>query len=143
MLSGPSGSTKGINPYDQWLTNRGYAVLSVNFRASTGFGKKFTNAGDLEWGRKAHDDLIDTVDWVIKEKKIHVAYVLFPDEGHGFARPENNKAFNAVTEAFLSKHLGGRYEPVGEDFKGSSISVPKGAEQVPGLAEALPKGKGA
>ena len=40
----------GFNAMHQWLANRGYAVLSVNFRGSTGFGKKFMNAGDLEWG---------------------------------------------------------------------------------------------
>ncbi|MGB2988118.1 MAG: S9 family peptidase [Phycisphaerae bacterium] len=248
----------GYSSIDQWLTNRGYAVLSVNFRSSTGFGKKFVNAADLEWARKMHDDLIDAVDWAIKkkiadpkrvaimggsyggyatlvgltctpdvfacgvdicgpsnlitllesippywkpildmfttrvgdhrteegrkllterspltyvdrinrplligqgandprvkqaeadqivkameEKNIPVAYVLFPDEGHGFARPENRKAFNAVAEAFLAKHLGGRYEPIGEDFEGSSITVPKGADQVPGLTESLKKG---
>jgi dipeptidyl aminopeptidase/acylaminoacyl peptidase len=245
----------GYNGYHQWLTNRGYAVLDVNFRGSTGFGKKFINAADHEWAGKMHDDLIDSVNWAIKEKiadpkkvaimggsyggyatlvgltftpdvfacgvdivgpsslltliesippywkpmidmfttrigdhrtedgkklllerspinyvdkikrplligqgandprvkqaesdrivkameekKIPVAYVLFPDEGHGFARPENNKAFNAVTEAFLAKHLGGRYEPIGRDFEGSTISVPQGAADVPGLAEAV------
>jgi hypothetical protein len=66
-----------------------------------------------------------------------VTYVLFPDEGHGFARPENNIAFNAVTEGFLAKCLGGRAEPIGDDLTGSSISVPTGADIVPGLAEAL------
>ncbi len=66
-----------------------------------------------------------------------MTYVLFPDEGHGFARPENSKAFNAVTEGFLAQCLGGRAEPIGNDFAGSSISVPTGADSVPGLAEAL------
>jgi dipeptidyl aminopeptidase/acylaminoacyl peptidase len=56
----------GFNTVHQWLANRGYAVLSVNFRASTGFGKKFTAAGDLQWGRKMQDDLLDAVDWAIK-----------------------------------------------------------------------------
>ena len=57
----------GFNPMHQWLANRGYAVLAVNFRGSTGFGKAFTNAGDLEWGRKMHDDLLDGVEWAVKE----------------------------------------------------------------------------
>src|SRR5581483_10159661 len=57
----------GLCPNHQWLTNRGYAVLSVNFRGSTGFGKAFTNAGDREWAGKMHDDLIDAVDWAIAE----------------------------------------------------------------------------
>lgn len=52
----------------QWLANRGYAVLSVNFRGSTGFGKAFINAGNKEWGGKMHSDLIDAVNWAVKEK---------------------------------------------------------------------------
>lgn len=253
---GPWGRDEwGYNPYHQWLANRGYAVLSVNFRASTGLGKRFANAGDFQWGRKMHDDLIDAVEWAKREKiadpariaimggsyggyatlwgvtntpdvfacgvdivgpsnlltllnsippywapmlemfakrvgdprteqgkallterspltyvdqikkplligqgandprvkqaesdqivsamqakKIPVTYVLYPDEGHGFARPENRMSFNAVTEAFLAQHLGGRFEPIGADFKGSSIKVPAGADGVPGVAEAL------
>ncbi len=246
--------TWGYNSLHQLLANRGYAVLSVNFRGSTGFGKNFTNAGDMEWAGKMHDDLIDAVDWAIAEniadpdrvaimggsyggyatlvgltftpdkfaagvdivgpsnivtlfesippywrsfaeifrkrvgdhsteegraalmarspitrvdaitkplligqgandprvkqaesdqivnamqkKSIPVTYVLFPDEGHGFARPENNISFFAVSEAFLAEHLGGRYQPIDEDFEGSSITVPEGAALVPGLADA-------
>jgi dipeptidyl aminopeptidase/acylaminoacyl peptidase len=253
---GPWGrDVYGYNGTTQWLANRGYAVLNVNFRGSTGFGKQFTNAGDGEWAGKMHDDLIDAVAWAVKggvtskdqvaimggsyggyatlvgltftpdafkcgvdivgpsnlntllstippywaaffeqfakrvgdprteagkqlleersplthvakiskplligqgandprvkqpesdqivkamqDKKIPVTYVLFPDEGHGFARPENSKAFNAVTEGFLAQCLGGRAQPIGNDFAGSSISVPAGADGVPGLAEAL------
>jgi hypothetical protein len=66
-----------------------------------------------------------------------VTYVVFPDEGHGFKREENSLAFWAVTEAFLSECLGGRYQPIGKDLAGSSIEVPTGAEHVPGLAAAL------
>ncbi len=245
----------GYNPYHQWLANRGYAVLSVNFRGSTGFGKAFISAGDLEWGRKMHDDLIDAVDWAVtrgvtpkdqvaimggsyggyatlagltftptsfacgvdivgpsnletllktippywtplieqfhqrmgnpntpeglallkersplykagnivrplligqgandprvnqaesdqivaamKAKGIPVTYVLFPDEGHGFARPENNIAFNAVTENFLAGCLRGRAEPIGGTVKMSSAKVPVGAQHTPGLEAAL------
>jgi dipeptidyl aminopeptidase/acylaminoacyl peptidase len=245
----------GYNSMHQWLANRGYAVLSVNFRASTGFGKAFLRAGDKEWGGKMHDDLIDAVNWAIgeritpkdkvaimggsyggystlvglaftpdvfacgvdivgpanlqtllstippyweaarvkfaraigdldteegrkllsersplsraaaikrplligqgandprvkqaesdqivgamKEKKIPVTYVVYPDEGHGFARPENSLSFNAISEAFLAHCLGGRFQPVGNDFKGASLQVPEGAAQVPGLVEAL------
>ncbi len=245
----------GFNSYHQWLANRGYAVLAVNFRASTGFGKAFLNAGNREWAGKMHDDLLDAVDWAVakkiadpkkvaimggsyggyatlvgltftpekfaagvdivgpsslatllesippywapilsvfkqrmgeldteegrkfldarsplfkadkiqrplligqgandprvkqaesdqivaamKTKQIPVTYVLFPDEGHGFARPQNSKAFNAVTEAFLAQHLGGRFEPIGDDFTGSSIQVPEGAAGVPGLEAGL------
>jgi dipeptidyl aminopeptidase/acylaminoacyl peptidase len=81
----------------------------------------------------------DQIVKAMEEKKIPVTYVLYPDEGHGFARPENRMSFNAVTEAFLAEHLGGRYEPIGKDFQGSSIQVPAGAADVPGLAEGLPK----
>lgn len=253
---GPWGrDSYGFSSSDQWLANRGYAVLSVNYRGSTGFGKKFTNAGDGEWAGKMHDDLIDAVQWAVgqgittadkvaimggsyggyatlvgltftpdtfacgvdivgpsnlntllatvppywasffeqlarrmgdprtdagkawltersplsrvdaitkplligqgandprvkqdesdqivnamTDKKLPVTYVLFPDEGHGFHRPENSKAFNAVAEGFLGQCLGGRVQPVGSDLTGSSITVPTGADKVPGLAEAL------
>ena len=245
----------GYSAIDQWLANRGYAVLAVNYRGSTGFGKDFVNQSDQQWAAKMHDDLVDAVDWAVesgvttrdqvaimggsyggyatlvgltftpdvfkcgvdivgpsnlntllgtippywaaffeqfakrvgdprteagrqllaersplthvakinrplligqgandprvkqaesdqivaamREKKIPVTYVLFPDEGHGFARPENNKAFFAVGEGFLAQCLGGRAQPIGSDFTGSSITVPAGAEGVPGLVEAL------
>src|SRR5690606_35130036 len=245
----------GYNPMHQWLANRGYAVLSPNFRASAGFGKAFLSAGDLEWGAKMHDDLLDAVDWAVgqkvttadnvaimggsyggyatlaglaftpdkfacgvdivgpsnlntllktippyweavktqfyqrmgdptteagqallnersplfkadqiskplligqgandprvnvaeseqivdamREKGIPVTYVVFPDEGHGFARPENNIAFNAVAENFLAACLGGRAEPYGDALAPSSMQVEHGAEFAPGLAEAL------
>jgi len=245
----------GYDPTHQWLANRGYAVLSVNYRGSTGFGKNFINAANKEWAGKMHDDLVDAVQWAVKEriadpariaimggsyggyatlvgmtftpdlfacgvdivgpsnlntlmrhlppewmpsfpllagrvgdpnteegkkflderspltrvdkikkplligqgandprvnqseadqivsamkaKKIPVTYVLYPDEGHGFARPENRMSFYAVSEAFLAEHLGGKYEPIGDDFKNSSIAVPTGAENVPGLADSL------
>jgi len=55
----------GFNSTHQWLANRGYAVLSVNYRGSTGFGKAFIAAADREWGGRMHDDLIDAVDWAI------------------------------------------------------------------------------
>ena len=73
----------------------------------------------------------------MQRKNIPVAYLLYPDEGHGFARPENRLSFTAVAEAFLATHLGGRFQLVGEDFRGSSITSPAGADQVPGLADAL------
>jgi dipeptidyl aminopeptidase/acylaminoacyl peptidase len=57
----------GYDPYAQWLANRGYAVLQTNYRSSTGYGKKFLNAGNRQWGLKMHDDLLDVVDWAVKE----------------------------------------------------------------------------
>ncbi len=249
----------GFDRETQLLANRGYAVLQVNFRGSTGFGKGFTNAGNGEWGAKMHDDLLDAVGWAVKQgvadagkvaimggsyggyatlagltftpetfacgvdivgpsnlvtllstvppywesfrkqliqrmgdpdteegrkwlkersplthadrivkplligqgandprvkqaesdqivaamqaKNIPVTYVLFPDEGHGFARPENNIAFMAVTENFLSQCIGGRAEPIGGTVAASSAKVPHGAEHAPGLKAALPAGK--
>lgn len=59
--------TWGYEPVVQWLANRGYAVLQVNYRGSTGYGKAFLNAGNRQWGKKMHDDLIDAVRWAVKE----------------------------------------------------------------------------
>ena len=234
----------GYDPHHQLLANRGCAVISVNFRGSTGFGKRFANAGDREWAGKMHDDLLDVVEWAVSEgladrdriaimggsyggyaalvgltftpetfacgvdivgpsnlntllesvppywkpmlatlrarvgddsteegreflrqrspltrvdaivrplliaqgandprvkraesdrianamteRGIPVTYILYPDEGHGFARPENNLSFTAAAEAFLSRHIGSRAEPVGDDFDGSSIEILSG-----------------
>jgi len=74
----------------------------------------------------------------MKAKRIPVTYVLYPDEGHGFARPQNRKSFYAISEGFLARCLGGRQEPIGSDFAGSSLKVLDGAEFVPGLKEAAP-----
>ena len=245
----------GFDPYHQWLANRGYAVMNVNFRSSTGFGKRFINAGDKAWATAIIRDQYEAVQWAIRqgiadpaqvaimggsfggystlagltfypdtyacgvdivgpsnlitllesvpeywkpmielfatrvgdhrteegralltahsplthagrirkplliaqgandprvkraeadqivqalqEKGIPVAYILYPDEGHGFARPENNLSFSAITEAFLARCLEGRYQPVGDDFQGASVQALAGAQEVPGLVEAL------
>ena len=217
----------GFAPAVQWLANRGYAVLQINFRGSTGYGKAYLNAGNREWAGAMHTDLLDGKDWMIGQGisdpkrvgimggsyggyatlaalayapdafacgvdlfgpsnlntllasippywepmkalfnqrmgegeaflntqsplfKAHeikaplliaqgandvrvrlaesdqiveslrkndqpVEYYVFPDEGHGFARPENQLKFSAVTEVFLAKYLGGRFEPASE-----------------------------
>ncbi|WP_254173046.1 S9 family peptidase [Planktothrix pseudagardhii] len=222
--------TWGYDSEAQWLANRGYAVLQVNFRGSTGYGKAFVNAGNREWAGKMHQDLIDGVNWLVEQgisqpdkiaimggsyggyatlvgltftpdvfacgvdivgpsniitlmqsippywepirKNFYhrvgnldteadflkarsplffvdriekplligqgandprvkqaeseqifeamkqagkpVEYVLYTDEGHGFARPENRLHFYAIAEEFLAKYLGGRFEPIGE-----------------------------
>jgi dipeptidyl aminopeptidase/acylaminoacyl peptidase len=219
--------TWGYDPEAQWLANRGYACLQINFRGSTGYGKDFVNAGNREWGAKMHDDLVDAVRWAVAEgiadpervaiyggsyggyaalvgatltpelfrcavdivgpsnlitfietippywstflamlkervgdpdteaeflrsrsplthvdriripvfiaqgandprvkqaeseqivaalraKGIPHEYMLFPDEGHGFAKPENRLKFYGAAERFLAEHLGGRCEP--------------------------------
>ncbi len=57
----------GLNPYTQLLANRGYAVLQINFRGSTGFGKKYLHAGDREWGLTMQSDLTDGVKWTVDQ----------------------------------------------------------------------------
>jgi dipeptidyl aminopeptidase/acylaminoacyl peptidase len=216
----------GYGPEAQWLANRGYLCVQVNYRGSTGYGKAFTSAGDREWGGKMHDDLIDAVDYIVAqgwadrskvaiyggsyggyaalvgaaftpdvfccavdivgpsnlktlletippywapaaaalyrqvghpehdeeflwsrsplsrardikiplliaqgandprvkqaeseqivaaliEADIEHEYMLFPDEGHGFAKPENRITFYTAAERFLARYLGGRFE---------------------------------
>jgi len=216
----------GYNPEAQWLANRGYICLNVEFRGSTTYGKDFINAADHEWGRKMLFDVIDAAQWAVdqgyadphrmgiygasfggyqtlcaaaftpdffqcaidcvgpanlitfmnafppqwetrkprfylrgghpdrdqdmlrerspyfhadqiripmlvaagahdprvkqaesdaivaklEENGIEHEYLLFPDEGHGFAKPENRETFYAAAEAFLAKHLGGRQQ---------------------------------
>ena len=218
--------TWGYNPEAQWLANRGYLCVQVNYRGSTGYGKAFVAAGDREWGGKMHDDLVDAVGYAVAqgwadpskvaiyggsyggyaalvgaaftpdvfccavdivgpsnlktlletippywapmiaqlyrrvgnpetdaeflwsrsplsrardiriplliaqgandprvkqaeseqivaaltEAGIDHEYMLFPDEGHGFAKPENRIKFYTAAERFLAKYLGGRYE---------------------------------
>ena len=240
------------DPLRQFLADRGYAVLSVNFRGSDGFGKAFVNAGDREWGGRMHDDLIDAVDWAVRQgfaradriaimgmsyggyaalagltftpdvfacgvdvvgpsnletllatvppywtsmfdmlarrvadprteegrallrersplnradrivrpllvvqgandprvkraeadqivdAAIHngqpVTYLLYPDEGHVIARPENRLSFMAIVERFLATALGGACEEFGNDLRGGSLEVLAGAEQIPELS---------
>ena len=66
-----------------------------------------------------------------------VIYLLYPDEGHGFVRPENNLSFVAVMEAFLATHLGGQHQDFDADLNGGTIQVLVGANHVEGLEEAL------
>jgi dipeptidyl aminopeptidase/acylaminoacyl peptidase len=229
----------GYDPEAQWFANRGYACLQVNFRASTGFGKKFLHAGDKQWGVGAmQHDLTDAVKWAIAKgiadpKKVciyggsyggyatlaglvftpelyacgvdivgpsniktlfasippywapfkkefilqvgdvenddafnqkisplfhagnirvplivaqgandprvnireaeqmvaamrakgqTVTYVVYTDEGHGFARPNNRLDFYGRVDEFLAKHLGGRSEPW-QKIEGTSAEV--------------------
>ena len=57
----------GYHPYAQFFANRGYAVLQPNFRGSTGYGRKFLDGGNLEWGRKMQDDLTWGVKYLVAE----------------------------------------------------------------------------
>jgi dipeptidyl aminopeptidase/acylaminoacyl peptidase len=69
----------------------------------------------------------------MKQRGIPVTFVYYPDEGHGFRRAENRRSFTAVVEAFLARHLGGRFEPVVDDFAGSTIEFKAGRELIPGI----------
>src|SRR6201991_4767952 len=57
----------GLDAEAQWLANRGYLCVNVNFRGSSGYGKEFPNAGNREWGAKMHDDLLDAVDHLVAQ----------------------------------------------------------------------------
>jgi dipeptidyl aminopeptidase/acylaminoacyl peptidase len=79
-------------------------------------------------GQGANDPRVNKVEAeqivkAMKDRGLPAAYLLYPDEGRGFARPENNLSFSAVAEGFLAKYLGGLYEPIDAAFKGSSIQV--------------------
>jgi acylaminoacyl-peptidase len=57
----------------------------------------------------------------MRERGLPVRFLVYPDEGHGFIRPENRLSFLAMEEAFYAEHLGGRCEPVGDDLAGSTL----------------------
>lgn len=70
----------------------------------------------------------------MKDHHLPVTYIVFPDEGHGFARPTNSIAFYGAAEAFLSVHLGGSYAPLARDeINASTMQVKEGKAGVPGL----------
>jgi dienelactone hydrolase len=91
------------------------------------------SANDPRVNQAESDQIVDTM----QQKGIPVTDVLFPDEGHGFARPPHNTAFNVVTDNFLVTCLGGRAEQIGAIVKCSSAQVPVGAASTPGLEAAL------
>ncbi|TNE58676.1 MAG: S9 family peptidase [Alphaproteobacteria bacterium] len=246
----------GYNADHQWLANRGYAVLSVNYRGTLGFGKNFVEAGTHEMGGKMQDDLMDAVEWanvtrisdpervaimgegfggyavmvglsrdpeafacgvnlmgmanlislienlperyepvmdatwyrragdprteegraLLKERSpffyldriskpllmvqsdrfgdiavqesetisqtlrnngVPVTYLQLTDEGYGFYSEQNVTAYGAVTEAFLAGCLGGMHEPIGDALMDASLTVREGADNVPGLQQAV------
>lgn len=93
-------------------------------------------------GQGANDSRVpqeqsDIVVEKMQEAGVDVTYIVYPDEGHGFQRPANSMSFYAITELFLHKCLGGRYEAISDQIEGSSVQVPVGVEHIPGLAEAL------
>jgi dipeptidyl aminopeptidase/acylaminoacyl peptidase len=78
-----SRASYSFSAMHQWLANRGYAVLSVNFRGSTGFGKAFLNAGNREWGGRMQDDIADAVQWAIQNGVAQSDHVAVVGEGFG------------------------------------------------------------
>jgi dienelactone hydrolase len=73
----------GFNPLHQWLANRGYAVLSVNYRGSAGFGRAFLNAGNREWGGRMQDDLLDAMQWAVTNGVTEADRVAIVGAGYG------------------------------------------------------------
>jgi dipeptidyl aminopeptidase/acylaminoacyl peptidase len=244
----------GFNSVHQWLADRGYAALSVNFRGSTGFGKTFLNAGNGQWGAKMQEDLQDAVAWAVKreiakpdriaimgqsyggyaalaglaftpgvyacgvslvgpsnlvtllnstppqwaayraelykrvghpsrdaallrgrspltrarmiEQPLLIAqgardehvpraeadqmldamrgrnasfvYLLYPDEAHGLAKPQNKLSFYATAEGFLGRCLGGPVQPLADDFRGASAFTMAGLNYLPDLRALAP-----
>jgi dipeptidyl aminopeptidase/acylaminoacyl peptidase len=78
-----SRATGDYSPEHQWLVSRGYAVLSVNYRGSMGFGKKFVEAANLQWGTRMQEDLIDVARWAIDQKIADPAKVAIMGVGYG------------------------------------------------------------
>lgn len=70
----------------------------------------------------------DTIVCAMRQRRIPVTYIVYPDEGLGFQKPENRLSYIAIAEAFFAHHLGGACEPVGRDFDGSSHEVRAGAQ---------------
>ncbi len=75
--------TWGFAPEAQWLANRGYLVIQVNYRGSTGFGKAFLNAGDKAWGAAMHDDLLDGLAWAVEQGHVDPARVAIYGGSYG------------------------------------------------------------
>jgi acetyl esterase/lipase len=70
----------------------------------------------------------DRIVAAMQARSIPVTYVVYPDEGHGFAKPPNRVSYITIAEAFFARHLGGGFEPVGRDLEGSSHEIRAGDE---------------
>jgi dipeptidyl aminopeptidase/acylaminoacyl peptidase len=73
----------GMNYTTQWLANRGYAVLQVDYRGSTGYGEKFIDMGDREWGAKMQNDLEDGVKYMVDQGLVNPSNVAIMGESYG------------------------------------------------------------
>jgi dipeptidyl aminopeptidase/acylaminoacyl peptidase len=71
------------NPLHRWLADRGYAVLSVNYRGSRGLGKSLLNGGNQEWGGKMQDDLAAAAKWAVDSKVADPEHIAVMGEGYG------------------------------------------------------------
>ena len=119
-------------------TEEGRAFL----RSRSPLAHAHRTTGGVLIGQGANDSRVpqqqsDQMVRIMEQAGARVVYAVFPDEGHGFRRVENVRAFWGITEVFLGGCLGGRYEPIGDKLAGSSITVPTGAGRVSGLPEAL------
>ncbi|MFD1620864.1 alpha/beta hydrolase family protein [Thalassotalea marina] len=72
-----------FDPYVQYFANKGYAVLQVNFRGSTGFGNSYETAGYREWGAKMQSDVYEAVDWLATQNKVDMSKVCFVGASYG------------------------------------------------------------
>jgi dipeptidyl aminopeptidase/acylaminoacyl peptidase len=72
-----------FSPLVQWLANRGYACLQVNYRGSSGYGKSFLNSGNREWGAKLQEDLIDAAKWVVDQGIADSSRIAILGAGYG------------------------------------------------------------
>jgi acylaminoacyl-peptidase len=70
----------------------------------------------------------DAIVAAMQARNIPVAYVVYPDEGHGFQKPPNRLSYIVMAEAFFARHLGGAFEPVGSDLEGSSHEIRAGTD---------------
>jgi dipeptidyl aminopeptidase/acylaminoacyl peptidase len=87
-------------------------------------------ANDARVKQAESDQIVEAM----QAKGIPVTYLLFDDEGHGFARPDNNLAFFAASELFLAQHLGGRAEPMPASLPWATMRILQGGELIAGLA---------
>jgi dipeptidyl aminopeptidase/acylaminoacyl peptidase len=152
-MYGPSSLVTLIENFPAWMTPTMGRLATTIGNLSTEDGQKLlTERSTLNYVDQiqrpllvcqgANDPIVkrnesDQIVQAMQENNLSVIYVLFSDEGHYIARPENNIALYAVAEVFLSQHLGGQFELIGDDLQGSSITVPVGAEEIPGLEVAL------
>lgn len=90
-------------------------------------------ANDIRVPQRESDQMVAAM----AKAGVEVTYLLYPDEGHGIIRQENNRSYMATLEAFFGKCLGVRSEPLTDQMEGSSVRVMYGADYIPGLKDAV------